>query len=206
MIQEKDDWNINSAYNFKQIELQGAYGVGNATAIQLNTFLVFPGNPFLNDGVSGGFVELGGGYYKNLSDYFLFDTYLLAGIGHIENLIPFANSISPNTGGVISSNYARYGLQPSINYITDYFSISASSRFVNLSHYNIRGQLYRDGVDQVYYLNRHSSNFLIEPAITVKFGWKIVKLQVQYLRSFNVSNPHFPQDDEIWTFGIACHF
>lgn len=206
MIQEKDDWNINSAYNFKQIELQGAYGVGNATAIQLNTFLVFPGNPFLNDGVSGGFVELGGGYYKNLSDYFLFDTYLLAGIGHIENLIPFANSIRPITGGVISSNYARYGLQPSINYITDYFSISASSRFVNLSHYNIRGQLYRDGVDQVYYLNRHSSNFLIEPAITVKFGWKIVKLQVQYLRSFNVSNPHFPQDDEIWTFGIACHF
>lgn len=206
LIHEKGEWEINSAYNFKQIELQGAYGIGNSTALQLNTFLVFPSNLFLSDGVSGGFIELGGGYYKNLNDHFLFDTYLLVGIGHIENFIPFSFITNPSTSGEISANYARYGLQPSISYMNDYFSISASSRFVNLSHYNIRGELFSDGIDQIYYLNHHNSNFLIEPAITVKGGWENVKLQVQYLRSFNLSNPDFPQDDEVWTVGINVHF
>ncbi len=206
LIKEKGEWEITTASNNIQMDLQGAYGLGDATALQLNTFIVFPGNLFLNDGVSGGFIELGGGYYKNLSDHLLFDTYMLAGIGHIENLILFSSNANSNSGGEISANFARYGLQPSISYMTDYFSISASSRLVNLSHYKIHGDLYNDGIDQIYYLNEHNSNFLIEPAITVKGGWEIVKLQVQYLRSFNVSNPHFPQDDEVWTVGISVHF
>lgn len=206
LIKEKCEWNINSAYNDKQIELQGAYGIGDATALQLNTFLVFPMYYPVSDGVSGGFIELGGGYYKNLSEYFLFDTYLLAGIGNIRNDIPFSSSSGRNKGGQLSANYARYGLQPSISFVTDYFSISGSSRFVNLSHYNISGKLYHDGVEQVNYLRQHNSNFLIEPAVTVRLGWKLFKIQVQYLRSINVSNPHFPQDDEIWTIGLNFHF
>ncbi|HAH58535.1 MAG TPA: hypothetical protein DCL86_10325, partial [Bacteroidales bacterium] len=58
----------------------------------------------------------------------------------------------------------------------------------------------------VDYLNENNSNFLMEPAITLKGGFEKIKLQVQYGYSFNLSNSSFPQDRDYLTFGLNFIF
>lgn len=206
MVKEMGEGNINIAGNGGQAELQAAYGVGNSVAIQANGMVVFPQDEDNGNGGKGQFFEAGIGYFKLLGDNVLFDTYLLGGFGSMENHFPGTVAEFPNTTGEVSANMFRYGLQPSISYFNEYFSISGSARFVNLSYSNIDGSLHFDNKDQHLYLNDHNSNFLIEPAITVRGGLEKIKIQLQYLRSFNVSNSDFPQSKDLISVGLNYHF
>ena len=81
-----------------------------------------------------------------------------------------------------------------------------SSRLVNLSYSNIKGDLIFGGDPQVADLKDNKSNFLIEPALTIRGGFEKVKLQVQYGYSFNVSKSDFKQDKNFLTVGLNFNF
>ena len=136
----------------------------------------------------------------------IFEAYGILGFGSIENHFPSKQENAPGTVNDLSASIVRVGVQPNFGYKSDYFSIALSSRFVNLSYNNIEGDLQFGGKSQSQYLNDNSSNFLIEPAITIRGGFKKIKLQLQHGYSFNLTNTAFRQDVAFLTAGINFSF
>src|SRR5690625_6890154 len=84
----------------------------------------------------------------------------------------------------------------------EYSSVGISSRLVHVAYRDIKGALIFEGIDQIQYLKDHRSNFMIEPALTLRAGIEKAKLQFQVGKSFNVSNSDFRQDDLLMTVGL----
>ena len=206
LISAQGEKNITVAANGNQVELQGAMGVTDKIALQLNGGLYIPKDQDNGNGGKGNFIEVGAGYFKEVQPNWVFETYALAGFGSFKNYLPSTIADNPGTKGDLSANIFRVGVQPNFGYKTKYFSAMVSSRFVNLSYSNIKGDLIFAGEQQLTYLKDNNSNFLIEPALTLRGGLEKVKLQVQYGYSFNVSNSHFRQDKPFLTVGLNFNF
>lgn len=200
LISEKGETNLTLSGNGNQVEFQGAYGITENIAIQANGGLFIPADLDNGNGGSGKFIEFGGGYFKPLTENLIFETYGILGLGNFENHISGAG------GGDISANILRFGIQPSLGFKSKYFSAALSSRFVNLMYSKIEGNLIYDGQSQLVYLKDNSSNFLVEPALTLRGGFDKVKLQLQYGYSLNLSKSDFRQDNTFLTIGLNFTF
>jgi len=202
LLSQKGEVNLSVAGNDNQVEFQGAYAITNGFAIQANGGLFVPKDLDNGDGGSGKFIEVGAGYFKPVTDKFVFELYGLVGSGSVENDLRSRATTNPATTGKLSANIVRYGIQPNFGFKSKYFSAAISSRIVNLQYSNIDGSLVYDGVNQQAYLRDNSSNFLIEPALTLRGGVDLVKLQLQIGHSFNLSNSDFRQDNTYATLGL----
>lgn len=69
----------------------------------------------------------------------------------------------------------------------------------------IEGDLVYEGLGQVKYLKDNASNFLVEPAVTLRAGFDKFKFQLQYY-SMNLSKSDFKQDNNFLTFGLNFTF
>ena len=196
LISQKGETNLTLAGNANQVEFQGAYGIGNNFAVQANGGLFIPADLDNGDGGSGKFIEFGAGYFKPLTENFIFETYGLLGLGSVEN--HFGQT------GNVSANILRVGIQPNLGFKSKYFSAALSSRIVNLMYSKIDGNLI--GVGEVQYLKDNSSNFLVEPAITLRTGFENFKLQLQYGYSVNLTKNDFKQDKSFLTLGLNFTF
>ena len=206
LLSEKGETNLTLSGNGNQVEFQGAYGISDKIGIMANGGLFIPKDLDNGDGGSGKFLELGAGYFKPLNHGLVFELYGLVGFGDFENHLERTVMDNPGTTGDISAKILRYGIQPNIGYKSKFFSASFSSRFVNLSHSGIEGSLIFEGEDQVQYLEDNNSNFLIEPALTLRGGLEKFKVQLQLGYSLNVSNSDFRQDDQFLTLGLNFNF
>lgn len=206
LISARGQATLNLAGNGNQVELQGAYGVTDAVAVQVNGGLVVPGDEDNGNGGSGKLIEAGVGYFRNVGPSVLFDVYALAGVGTLENHFPGTVVAHPGTTGEISATLRRVGIQPAISYHRNNWSISASGRLARLSYHNVEGSLIFDGVDQVNYLKTQPAQHLFEPAVTVRAGTGRLQLQLQLARSVNLTDSDFTQDDSLATLGIVLRF
>lgn len=206
LISAPAEKNITVSGNGNQVELQGAVGITDKIALQLNGGLFIPADEDNGDGGKGNFIEVGGGYYKEVMPNWVFETYALVGVGSFQNDFPSTVAANPSTTGKLSGNIFRVGIQPNFGYKSKNFEAIISSRFVNLSYNNIKGDLIYGGEDQNAYLKDNASNFLIEPALTLRGGFEKIKLQLQYGYSFNVSDRDFRQDKEFLTLGLNFNF
>jgi len=206
VISAKGQTNLTFAINDNQMEFQGAYGVTENLAIQANTAMIAPEAEDNGNGGSGKLLDVGLGYYYNILPYLLVETYGLAGFGKMENHFPTSVDANPTTTGLISANVYRFGFQPCLSYHHPYFSVTGSTKLMFLNYYDIDGSLIFDGIDQTVYLEDNKSNILVEPAITIRGGLKKVKLQIQLLKSMNLSNKDFQQDDGMISIGLNFNF
>ena len=197
---------ITLSGNGNQVEFQGAYGIAKNIAVKVNGGLFIPSNLDNGNGECGKFLEFGGGYFKPISENWVFEVYGILGFGSFENHLPSTKNAYPQTNGDISANILRVGVQPNFGYKSKYFSVAVSSRIVNLSYSNIKEDLIFEATNQPNYLKGNSSNFLIEPALTVRGGFEKFKLQLQYGYSLNVSNNNFRQDNSFLTIGLNFNF
>lgn len=196
VIKEKGQTNLSFGINTSEstdgFEFQGAYGLTNKIALQLNFDRVKSTDDISNG--SGNFMEFGTGYYKNLSKHFVFETYGLLGFGHLKYEEDY-NSIEE-----IKANFFRVGLQPSISFSSKYFIASLSGRIANLNYNSVSGNYY-----DVDYLKTNNSHWLIEPALTVQAGSENVKLQLQFQLSENLTDPYFSQDYSLLSLGLKVN-
>ncbi|MGV8878623.1 MAG: hypothetical protein ACOH2A_06290 [Sphingobacteriaceae bacterium] len=206
MISEQGETNLTLSGNGNQVEFQGAYGIAKNIAVIANGGLFIPADLDNGNGGSGKFIELGGGYFKPINKIWLFESYGIIGFGNFENHLPSTKNDHPQTNGDISANILRVGIQPSFGYKSKYFSAAVSSRIVNLSYHNIKGDLIFEDQQQQDYLKTNSSNFLLEPALTIRGGLEKLKLQLQYGHSLNLSNSDFKQDHSFITIGLNFNF
>lgn len=202
LISEKGETNLNLSGNGNQYEFQGAYGITEGLAVKANGSLFAPSDEDNGDGGSGKYFEGGIGFFKPIQEHWVFETYGIFGIGSMENHFPSSKDNYPLTTGDISADVMRYGIQPNFGFESKYFSAAVSARFVNLTYNNIKGNLIFENEQQVDYLKDNSSNFLIEPAFTIRFGLENVKLQLQYGYSINTTNDNFRQDESTLSIGL----
>ena len=208
LLSERGEVNLTLAGNTDKVEFQGAFAVTDHVGIKANGGWFIPSNLDNGNGGSGKFGELGVGYFTKVreSENWVFETYGIAGFGTMENHMPSTVTDYPLTSGKISANLLRVGLQPNFGYKSEHFSIALSSRFVHLSYDKIRGDLTFYDERQADYLRDHSSNFLIEPALTIKGGFEMIKLQIQYGYSFNLTNTNFRQEHPFISLGLNFNF
>lgn len=206
MIEEKGEIDASVAVDQRsyQIGMQGAYGVGKSTAIQVNAMVL--NSPFYGgDGNSytGGMIEAGVGYYKKFGNGFLFDTYLLGGYSEINNYL-----LNNSDGGELVVYYTRYSIQPSLSYVfSDHFTVSGSVRAGGLVYQGVHIDNYRFRTHTNQYFEDHNNTFFVmEPALTLRGGFEHYKLQLQYLRSFNMTDKNFSQVPYLLTLGFNIHF
>lgn len=206
LMREQGQTNLTVAGNTNQVEFQGAYGITEHVAVQLNGGLFIPKDLDNGNGGSGNFVEGGAGYFTPVGTNFVFEAYGLFGFGGFENHLPSTVENHPATTGDISANIARYSIQPSFGYVTKYFTVAVSSRISSLNYNKISGDLIFEDREQVNYLKENKSLMLLEPALTIRGGLQKFKLQLQVGGSFNLSNNSFRQDNAFMTLGLNFNF
>lgn len=196
-ITEKGQTNIsfglNSSESTDGIEFQGAYGLTHKIALQFNTD--WPKYSDDSSNGSGHIIEFGPGYYKNLSEHFVFETYGLIGFGSLKYEENNTNYQS------IKANFFRIAAQPSISFTSKYFIASFSNRISNLNYNSISGNYY-----DIEYLKANNSQWLFEPALTLQAGIKNIKLQLQYQHSINLTDSNFLQDYDFVSLGLKVNF
>jgi hypothetical protein len=196
VMKEKGQTNLSLGINTSEstdgFEFQGAYGLTDKIALQLN-FDRVKSTDDTSKG-SGNFVEFGPGYYKNLSKHFVFETYGLLGFGSLKYEENY------NEPQEIKANFFRVGVQPSISFTTKYFIASLSGRIANLNYNSVSGNYY-----DVEYLKANNSHWLIEPALTVQGGSENVKLQLQFQLSENLTDTYFSQDYSLLSLGLKVN-
>ncbi len=206
LITEQNETNLTLAGNGNQVEFQGAYGITNSIALKANGGFFIPTNTDQGDGGSGKFLEFGGGYFRPIGEHLVFETYAILGFGSMENHFPSTVQANPETSGNLSANIVRFGIQPNFGYKSKYFSAAISTRMVQLNYSKLAGDLIFADEDQMAYLKNNRSNFLVEPALTIRGGLEKIKLQFQIGRSFNLSNREFKQDFLFMTVGLNFMF
>lgn len=92
--------------------------------------------------------------------------------------------------GNADMTFLKLFLQPSLGVTFNSFDIALSSGFSRLNFTKINNSVdqnssYYSDLDMI---TRNRKSFLFEPAITLRGGWKFVKMQFQYLHSFNLTN------------------
>ena len=123
----------------------------------------------------------------------MWDTYGLLGFGSVKN------TFAPRD---VRSNFVRYGVQPSAGYQSKYFDAAVAARFVGLGYFNTSGS----DPAEVQYLKDSGTQFLFEPALTLRGGYDFLKVQFQLGYSYNLTNSNFKQDEEIFSFGVVYTF
>jgi hypothetical protein len=203
LLTHEREYNISITGNNTVIELQTSVSPVNHLGVQLNGSYFIP--QYFNNGDHGKgyFIDAGVGYYKafGFDKKFVFETYGIGGFGNAFNAIMYRDSLT--TGGGLSTNVARYGIQPVFGFKSKYVDVAISSRFVGLTYFNTTGDLVYNGVRQYDYLNDHQNSFLIEPAFTLRAGSDFFKFQLQIQGSFNTLYNQFYQNNSLVTLGFV---
>jgi hypothetical protein len=192
MLREKGEGRIN--VNFYATdeatggEFQGALATGKQTAIMFNIVTASASGGLFNSTAylgrqepsgAGTYAELGYGFFApDPKSKWVFETYAGIGIGGITN------RYSENEKSKV--RLIKMFVQPSLGWRSKNFEIAFSSRFAfaNLKVKENTGHLNQD----VEYIRGHSSAFLAEPAVLIRFGLKHIKIAVNYSHSANLSN------------------
>lgn len=207
MITRKGEGNV--AVHFgeeKTVSVEAAYSPFERIGVLVDvTRARAPDNPS-GAGGSMTIVEAGIGRYRPFKDRFFWDAYGIAAFGGIENHAPTSVTTAPGTTGTLDANFVRYGLQPSLGWRSRFVDLAFSSRIVGLRYYDIQGRLVLDTRNVQDYLRSNRNQFLLEPALTARAGYKGLKVQAQLGHGFNVSERDFPQRNDFVSWGILYNF
>ena len=197
-------------------DYQAAYAVTDNIGVMLNgqyhtrntnTYDYTYGENSLDNSKSS-LIEGGVGYIGKLSENSVFEVY--GGYGGGKNST-FDKYTDYTTGAFLrkesfSAKTNRFFIQPSIGFTNEYFDVAFSSRLLILNYSNIDTLNYTPLmlVDQKL-LNIDKESFVfIEPAITIRGGYKWVKFQAQMMYSYKYNSTPLSYMPLTVTFGI--HF
>ncbi|MBG0859746.1 MAG: hypothetical protein IQL11_09600 [Bacteroidales bacterium] len=144
----------------------------------------------------GNYFEGGLGYYKPFEKYGgVFEIY--GGIGrgkeHHEYTSKHFDQWDYYTeyDGNSDLSFTKLFIQPSYGLMFDVLDLALSTRIYRLSFTDINNKITEPGeADEVNYLSDRG-HFFIEPAITLRGGWKYIKAQFQASYVGHLGNPEY---------------
>lgn len=184
-------------------EIQAAYSITNHFGVMAN----FLSAKDLENGADswgkGNYFEGAVGYFKPFGKSKVFEIY--GGVGGSKQYHQYRPEFIDTTyyggtnAGTSELSFTRLFLQPSIGLTFNSFDIAFSTRICRLSFYNINNKIDRIlKEDEFAILNSiaQNKNFIFfEPALTIRGGWKNLKVQLQgEIESyFNNRKNHFDE-------------
>ncbi len=221
LFKEKNEIRLAGYYYSDQVttyEIQGAYSITNNLAVMANYMY---GYDYTKEYVKedcgfGHYVDAAAEYYKPLNKYFVLEAFGGMGICNQSHLYKgeylYASGHYIPTRYIAKVFFIKNFMQTSIGFTSNYFDIALSTRIANLTYLNTFQNLPPSDYDymdlQKIYLIR---NFLVlEPALTIRGGWKYVKIQTQLCYSFqvfpNVIIYRLPSEGGIFSAGLCFLF
>ena len=207
LLQDKNDFRLtasssganNSVDNISGSEFQGAFALTKKLGVMANYMQVKGGDS--QNGGDGKYMEAGAGYYRTLEKHIVFEVYGGFGEGRqhhnyqtkIDSSTGFVSSITKyKNGGTSELSFAKFFIQPALGLTYKGFDISLSERISGLSFFKIQNNADTANAEwkSVNDILRNKNSFLLETAITLRGGWKYVKLQLQFMSSSNISHPY----------------
>jgi hypothetical protein len=206
LLSQKGELRANLSAN----NLQAAYAVADGVGVIANGFWQkSSGDQKADSGQDGkGYLlEAGVGHFRSLGDLLLFETYGGLGIGNVEH-----DNWEKVNGARSDYRYKASALkafvQPSVGITRPFFDAALSTRLVALRPYSVEAVNYPDArlqADDLYSLQDHTFVF-VEPAVTLRAGYKWVKLFVQYGFSLKLNETPLNRDVNFVTAGLHVDF
>lgn len=187
LLKEKNE----ARFTIGVFDFQGAYAVQENIGVMINgnygRYNTTSSN-LESDNTTQGLIEGGVGYLKPFSKNTIFE--LFGGYGVGENTIKSSNSDYMN-GGVprntsFSAKTSRFFVQPSIGYSVDFLDVALSTRICFLNYSNLYSTGYTSAdliAMRLADIDKQTFAF-VEPAVTVRVGYKYVKFHGQLLFSY----------------------
>lgn len=198
LFREKHDFHITGAYGggdaSECTEVQVAFSPANHFGIMTDFMSATGKNPTWDYITSmnrvtvatGTYFDGAIGYYKTLKEHGVFEIY--GGLGRCDQHHQYSDLFS-NSWGSSDLSFTKLFIQPSVGLTFNHFDMAFSTRICRLSFTSINNQIDQtDTYDYDDLNNLANKNYLfLEPALTLRAGWKNVKLQIQYARA-NINN------------------
>ena len=168
--------------------MQGAYAITNNLAVTAGLSFYRKGSDaddFDYDGINYG--EAAVGYYRPLNGLFIAEVY--GGTGISSQHHKFADI------GHADAKSAKFFVQPNIGLSIPLLDVAISTRLSNINYFGIDNQVntasgsswaMQDYANVEYLRNR--TFLLLEPALTIRTGWKWLKLQYQLAYVWQLNN------------------
>jgi hypothetical protein len=195
LFTEKNDFrgsiSTGSGNGYASADIQAAFAITDHFALISDYMISNGGNKFENNAKLRYF-EGAVGYFKPFDRFMVFEVF--GGFGkcsqehayYSTQFNPFPVSIFD---GKSSLSYISTFLQPSLGATFKAFDVAFTAPFSSLGFEIEKNSLNSTSTysDQLKLIDENRHVFLFDPAITIRGGWKYVKLQLQYVRSYNLT-------------------
>jgi hypothetical protein len=215
LFREKNEFRGSVSYGFDEefssTDVQAAYAVTDNFAVMTNYMFSNGGHFYEKNKAKLNYFDGAAGYFKTIDNLWVFEIYggFGAGSQHHEYYTYHLFSTGNYTfDGTSDLSFTKSFLQPSFGITLNMLDVGLSSCFSILNFNKLDNAI---SINSIYYGDLHSisqdiQSFLFEPALTVRAGWKYIKLQVQYIYSFNLTNPDLLFQKSKLGFGISFSF
>lgn len=171
-------------------DYQFAYAPGKNIGLMANGYVRNSSFTTFSDdySTSRNLFEGGVGYFKPLSEGFVFETYAVGGVGNLSYNNDYTDGSAPTTNKY-STQFTRFFLQPSIGYTNDFIDVAFSTRIVQLGFNNVKYEGYgiQDLKDENIFELDKTKYYFIEPTFTIRLGYKWCKIHMQAVYSNKVN-------------------
>ncbi|MBC7384062.1 MAG: hypothetical protein H7296_13940 [Bacteroidia bacterium] len=210
LLEEKREYTVTVSHK----NIQVAYALKNHLAVMGNAFYTnIPTNTEigyqeLGEGGKGILVEGAVGYFNYYPDLDItFETYAGLGYGHSN----FSYNSRDNNGNLVpqtfNSNGFKYFIQPDIGFKTKYFDWALGTRFSAIEYLNPTITNAKANIPNDRYSSVGTTTYIfLEPALTLRFGFRRIKLQVQYIHSMKLNNSPLYYTDYSLNAGLFFNF
>lgn len=203
LFREKYEFRLSGAYGFGDYsqcsEFQTAFSLTDHIAMITNFMSAKGGKVSDNDDwAKGTYFDGALGYYKPFSEHGVFE--IFGGLGgsnqHHHYSVYQWNSSNNLNSGTSDLSFTKLFIQPAIGVTFENIDFALSTRISRLSFNKINNQIL-ESIDQSEYdrlnsLAQNKNHLSIEPALTLRAGFKNIKLQVQAIGAgYSNNNDYF---------------
>ena len=171
------------------VEIQGAYAVAKNIALLGNFYTARGNEPDYGSG-KGSLLEVGAGYFKPFSPKFIFEAYAGGGLGGVTNFY------NPDKLNYSRLRFTKFFIQPAFGFESRYFDITLSLRTARLNYhaFNFTETARVEDLTNIQNIKNQPTYYLLEPALTLRGGFSNLKIQIQLVKSKNLTYKEFVQE------------
>lgn len=202
LLKEKGEIKLNADMN----NLQAAVAVSDHVGIMINGFYrdYSGSNNYIH---KGGLAEIGIGYFKPLDDDpFVVEIFAGAGMGKVSKSEAITNG-SEIRNASFEGNAAKVFIQPELGYTSRFFDLAFTPRFSFIQYTRFTSNNYTEAELAADYLDKErltSTPFAFaEPAVTLRLGYKWLKLQTQYGLTVNIGGGNIRHPGSFSSLGLV---
>jgi hypothetical protein len=201
LLKEKGEIKVNLTQN----DLQAAVAVSDNIGIIANGYYKnYEGDNSYRH--SGGMGEAGIGYLMNRENLMI-ETYIGGGVGKIHKQEQFTNPDNSTYMANFDANAAKGFIQSNFGLRSKYFDVALTPKFSFVKYSNFSSANYTNDKLKDDYLNDNRLTdplyVFAEPAITVRGGYKFIKLQAQYGITVNLGGQAIRKTPDFASLGLV---